>query len=105
VVLWRVGGSYRVMPITQQILANIVNFYYFSDMKHYSERITIDSQNRFGRPSIRGMRISVYDILGWLASGMTMQDILNDFPELTAEDLQAALSYAADREHKILIAS
>jgi uncharacterized protein (DUF433 family) len=51
------------------------------------------------------MRISVYDILGWLASGMTMQDILNDFPELTVEDLQAALSYAADREHKILIAS
>jgi uncharacterized protein (DUF433 family) len=51
------------------------------------------------------MRISVYDILGWLASGMTMQDILNDFPELTMEDLQAALSYAADREHKILIAS
>lgn len=74
-------------------------------MKHYSERITIDAQTRFGRPSIRGMRISVYDILGWFASGMTTQDILNDFPELRAEDIQAALSYAADREHKILIAS
>lgn len=74
-------------------------------MKHYSERITIDAQTRFGRPSIRGMRISVYDILGWFASGMTTQDILNDFPELKAEDIQAALSYAADREHKILIAS
>lgn len=74
-------------------------------MKHYSERITIDAQTRFGRPSIRGMRISVYDILGWFASGMTKQDILNDFPELTDDDLQAALSYAADREHKILIAS
>ncbi len=74
-------------------------------MKHYSERITIDAQTRFGRPCIRGMRISVYDILGWFASGMTKQDILNDFPELTADDLQAALSYAADREHKILIAS
>jgi uncharacterized protein (DUF433 family) len=51
------------------------------------------------------MRISVYDILGWFASGMTAQDIMNDFPELTADDIQAALSYAADREHKILIAS
>ncbi len=74
-------------------------------MKHYSESITIDAQTRFGRPCIRGMRISVYDILGWFASGMTKQDILNDFPELTVDDLQAALSYAADREHKILIAS
>jgi uncharacterized protein (DUF433 family) len=73
-------------------------------MNHYSERITINPQTRFGRPSIRGMRISFYDILGWLASGMTRQDILTDFPELTEEDLQAALSYAADREHKILIA-
>jgi uncharacterized protein (DUF433 family) len=51
------------------------------------------------------MRISVYDILSWLASGMTKQNILKDFPELTEEDIQAALSYAADREHKILIAS
>jgi uncharacterized protein (DUF433 family) len=74
-------------------------------MKHYSERITIDPETRFGRPTIRGMRISVYDILGWFASGMTAQDIMNDFPELTADDIQAALSYAADREHKILIAS
>lgn len=74
-------------------------------MKHYSERITINAESRFGRPSIRGMRISVYDILGWFASGMTLQDILNDFPELTSEDIQAALAYAADREHKILIAS
>jgi uncharacterized protein (DUF433 family) len=74
-------------------------------MKHYSERITINPQTRFGRPTIRGMRISVYDILGWFASGMTAQDIINDYPELTAEDIQAALSYAADREHKILISS
>jgi uncharacterized protein (DUF433 family) len=51
------------------------------------------------------MRISVYDVLAWFASGMTTEDILNDFPELTAEDTQAVLSYAADREHKILVAS
>ena len=74
-------------------------------MEHYTERITIDAQTRFGRPTIRGMRISVYDILGWFASGMSTQEIINDFPELTKEDIQAALSYAADREHKILIAS
>ncbi len=74
-------------------------------MKHYSEIITIDPQVRFGRPCIRGMRISVYDILSWLASGMSKKDILNDFPELNEDDLTAALSYAADREHKILIAS
>ena len=74
-------------------------------MKHYSEILTIDAQTRFGRPCIRGMRITFYDILGWLASGMSNQDILNDYPELTLEDLQAALAYAADREHKILTAS
>jgi uncharacterized protein (DUF433 family) len=74
-------------------------------MKHYSERITIDSQVRFGRPTIKGKRISVYDILGWFASGMNQQEILEDFPELTKDDLQAALSYAADREHKIVIAA
>lgn len=71
-------------------------------MSHYSERIVIDPATRFGRPTIRGMRISVYDILGWFASGMTSEDILNDYEELTAEDIKAALSYAADREHKIL---
>ena len=70
-------------------------------MEHYTERITIDAQTRFGRPTIRGMRISVYDILGWFASGMSTQEIISDFPELTIEDIQAALSYAADREHKI----
>ena len=74
-------------------------------MSHYSDRITIDSRTRFGRPRIRGMRISVYDILRWLASGMTRQEVLNDFPELTEEDIQAALSYAAEREHKTRIAS
>lgn len=70
-------------------------------MKHYSEIITIDSKIRFGKPTIRGMRISVYDILKWFASGMTTQDIIKDYPELTEEDVKAALEYAADREHKI----
>lgn len=74
-------------------------------MKHYSEIITIDPQVRFGKPCIRGMRISVYDILGWLASGMSNSDILEDYPQLTDEDVKAALFYAADKEHKVRIAS
>ena len=74
-------------------------------MKHYSEVITINSEVRFGKPCIRGMRIAVYDILGWLASGMSIQDIIDVYPELTETDVMAALAYAADREHKIKIAS
>jgi uncharacterized protein (DUF433 family) len=74
-------------------------------MKAYSEIITIDPQIRFGRPCIRNLRITVYDILGWMASGMAVPDILNDYPELKESDIQAALAYAADREHRIRIAS
>lgn len=74
-------------------------------MKHYSEIITIDPQVRFGKPTIRGMRITVYDILGWFASGLTMKEIMEDYPELTENDIKATLAYAADREHKIKIAS
>jgi len=74
-------------------------------MKHYSEYITINPQIRFGKPCIRGQRITVYDVLGWLASGMTTNEILHDYPELTEDDIKAVLAYAADREHKIKIAS
>ena len=74
-------------------------------MKHYAAIITIDPQVRFGKPCIRGLRITVYDILGWLASGMTFSDILADYPDLSDEDIIAALAYAAEREHRIRIAS
>ncbi|MCC5921506.1 MAG: DUF433 domain-containing protein [Cyclobacteriaceae bacterium] len=74
-------------------------------MKHYSEIITIDPNKRFGKPTIRGLRISVYDVLGWLASGMNIKDITEDYPELTDEDIFACLAYAADKEHKLRIAS
>ncbi len=74
-------------------------------MRHYSEIITIDPNIRFGRPCIRGQRIAVYDILGWLASGMTVKEIIADYPELTEEDIKASLAYAADKEHKIRLAS
>ncbi len=65
----------------------------------YRSLITIESGKRGGRPCIRGMRITVYDILGWLAAGMTNAEIMDDFPELTVEDIRAALAYAVDREH------
>lgn len=70
-------------------------------MKDYKQIITIEPGKRGGKPCIRGMRITVNDILGWLASGMTVQEILEDFDELVAEDIYAALSFAADRENKI----
>ena len=70
-------------------------------MDEYKHIITINPEIRFGKPCVRGMRISVYDVLSWLASGMTHQEILSDYPDLTEEDIRACLAYAADREHKI----
>jgi uncharacterized protein (DUF433 family) len=70
-------------------------------MQDYKNIITIEPGKRGGRPCIRGMRITVNDILGWLASGMTIEEILEDFDELKSTDIFAALSYAADRENKI----
>jgi len=62
--------------------------------------ITIDPTVRSGKPCIRGLRITVYDILNMLASGMSYDEILEDFPKLTLNDIFASLKYAADREHK-----
>ncbi len=70
-------------------------------MVDYKNIITIQEGKRGGKPCIRGMRITVNDILGWLASGMTIPEILADFDELEEKDIYAALSYAADRENKI----
>jgi uncharacterized protein (DUF433 family) len=70
-------------------------------MTDYKQIITIEPGKRGGKPCIRGMRITVGDILGWLASGMTVQDILTDYDELTETDIYASLSYAADRENRI----
>ena len=69
-------------------------------MVEYKNIITLEPGKRSGKPCIRGMRITVGDILGWLASGMTINQILSDFNELTEIDILAALSYAADRENK-----
>ncbi|MBI5451107.1 MAG: DUF433 domain-containing protein [Gammaproteobacteria bacterium] len=65
------------------------------------QRITLESGKRGGRPCIRGLRISVYDVLEMLAEGMNEADILGDFPELEVADIRACLAYAADREHNL----
>ncbi|NMG11455.1 DUF433 domain-containing protein [Brasilonema sp. UFV-L1] len=69
----------------------------------YQDIITIEPGKRGGKPCIRGMRITVYDILSYLASGMTYEEVLNDFPYLQKEDILACLSYAAERERQTLI--
>jgi uncharacterized protein (DUF433 family) len=69
---------------------------------NYHEYITMEPGKRGGKPCIRGMRITVYDILEYLASGMSEDDILADFPDLTREDIPASLSFAADRERKLV---
>jgi uncharacterized protein (DUF433 family) len=68
----------------------------------YSEIITIEPGKRSGKPCIRGLRITVTDVLEYLASGMSEGQILEDFPELTTEDIRACLAFAADRERRIL---
>ncbi|MBZ0319586.1 MAG: DUF433 domain-containing protein [Anaerolineae bacterium] len=75
-------------------------------MTDYSHLITLEPGKRSGKPCIRGLRITVYDVLSYLASGMTIDEILNDFPSLTREDILACLSYAADRErHTVIVRS
>ncbi len=69
----------------------------------YLNLITIEPGKRGGRPCIRGMRITVGDVLGWLGAGMTHAEIIADFPELTEEDIRACLSFAANREMRVLI--
>jgi uncharacterized protein (DUF433 family) len=71
----------------------------------YQDIITIEPGKRGGRPCIRGMRITVYDVLSYLAAGMNEADILTDFPYLTSEDIRACLSYAADRERQMRVAT
>jgi uncharacterized protein (DUF433 family) len=72
---------------------------------NYSDIITIDPGKRGGKPCVRGLRITVYDVLEYLASGMTHADVLRDFPFLTEEDIRACLAYAADRERKLEISN
>jgi uncharacterized protein (DUF433 family) len=68
---------------------------------NYRERITVEPGKREGRPCIRGLRITVYDVLGLLSTGMTQDEIIEDFPELEPEYIRACLGFAADRERHI----
>jgi uncharacterized protein (DUF433 family) len=68
----------------------------------FRDIITIDPGKRGGRPCVRRLRITVYDVLGWLASGMTEDQILADHPDLTRDDIRASLEYAAEREHRAI---
>ena len=67
----------------------------------YQKIITIEPDKMGGKPCIRGMRITVYDVLDYMASGMSEAEILSDFPDLTAEDIRACLAFAADRERRL----
>lgn len=68
----------------------------------YTNVIAIEPGKRGGKPCIRGLRITVYDVLEYLASGMTDNEILSDFPDLTQDDIRACLAFAADRERKLM---
>ena len=69
----------------------------------WRSRITMEPGKRGGRPCIRGMRITVFDVLSYLAAGMTVAELLQDLPYLTADDIQACLAYAAERERSMLV--
>ena len=73
--------------------------------KSYLDLITINPNVRSGKPTIRGLRYTVYDILSYLAAGMTAAEILEDFPDLTEDDIRACLSFAAEREAQVLVVS
>ncbi len=73
--------------------------------ENWRTRITLEPGKRGGQPCIRGMRITVHDVLSYLAAGMSNEQILDDFPYLTADDIQACLAYAAERERRLMVAT
>lgn len=89
------------MPCTATLLQDSGDSPTIPIMDHLS-RITIDPEVRFGKPCVRGTRITVGDVLSYLASGMSDEEILKDFPQLTRDDIRACLAFAAERERRIL---
>lgn len=73
-------------------------------MTNYQDYIMLSADVRFGQPCIKQTRISVYDVLNWLANGMSFSEIIEDFPELNENQIKACLAYAADKEHKLRVA-
>lgn len=76
---------------------------FYSEAMDYAHIITMEPGKRSGKPCIRGLRITVSDVLDYLASGMTQQQIIADFPDLTEEDIRACLAFAADRERRLSV--
>ena len=72
---------------------------------NYRKYIAINPSVRFGKPYVKGTRITVYDVLGWLASGMTVEEIIYDFPQLKREQIRACLAFSADKERRATVAS
>ena len=70
-------------------------------MIDYRDIITLEPGKRGGKPCVRGLRLTVQDVLGWLAAGMTIEEVLADYPELTKDDIMACLAYAANRERQV----
>ncbi|MBK7143835.1 MAG: DUF433 domain-containing protein [Xanthomonadales bacterium] len=70
-------------------------------MLDYRQHITLQADKRSGKPCVRGLRITVQDVLGWLTSGMTTEDIVRDYPELSRDDILACLAWAAAREQSV----
>ena len=84
------------------MLADENSWSYYQHM-NYQDIITIEPGKRGGKPCIRGMRITVYDVLEYMVSGMSQEEVLKEFPYLTEEDILACLAYAADREKHLLV--
>ena len=87
-----------------RLILLLTTFFLRRNLSHmdYHPRITMEPGKRSGKPCIRGMRITVYDVLEYLASGMSEDEILRDFPDLVREDIRACLAFAADRERKLV---
>lgn len=102
----------RSKPVAQLLIDSEVKHYAFTNANKsnskklmqitYTAKFTIEPDKRDGKPCIRQMRITVYDVLGWLAAGMSHAEILDHFPELTEEDIRACLEFAADRKHRLV---
>jgi uncharacterized protein (DUF433 family) len=75
----------------------------YDSLMDYKSRITLEPGKRGGKPCIRGLRITVYDVLDYMASGMAPEQIVDDFPELEIDDVRACLAFAADRERRLVI--
>ena len=90
----------RLLELVEAQRLSVVE-HYAAHLMDYSEIITLESDKRGGKPCIRGLRITVQDVLEYLAGGMTPEEIVADFPDLTLEDIRACLAYAADRERRL----